>query len=280
MDLPIAPSSDHEAPPLPVALARPERQGVPLVFVSAHSGREYPPAFLAAARLDALALRSSEDGFVDELFAAAPALGAPLLVATFPRAFCDANREPWELDPGHVRGAAAALGEHRQCPDQCGARDDRPRGGVRRGDLPAQAALCRGGTAGAVCTGSRSTRPCASWWTPPGSSSVVACWWIAIPCRAAAPHPTAPADFVLGDAHGTTCSPAVMRRAERALAERGYRVRRNDPYAGGYIIRHYGRPQRQRAGAADRGLPAALHGRGAPRQAGGVRVHDRATSPL
>src|SRR5208283_2990294 len=26
--------------------------------------------------------------------------GAPLLAATFARAFCDANREAWELDPG------------------------------------------------------------------------------------------------------------------------------------------------------------------------------------
>ena len=66
----------------------------------AHSGRNYPADFVAAARLDALTLRRSEDGFVDELFAAAPAYGAPLLAATFPRAFCDANREPWELDPG------------------------------------------------------------------------------------------------------------------------------------------------------------------------------------
>ena len=40
-----------------------------------------------------------EDSFVEELFAAAPGLGVPLLAAEFPRAWCDANREPWELDP-------------------------------------------------------------------------------------------------------------------------------------------------------------------------------------
>jgi len=27
------------------------------------------------------------------------------------------------------------------------------------------------------------------------------------------------------------------------LTDLGYRVRRNDPYAGGYITRHYGRPR-------------------------------------
>ena len=48
---------------------------------------------------------------------------------------------------------------------------------------------------------------------------------------------------MLGDAHGTPVAAAVMRRAEQALTGMGYRVRRNDPYAGGYITRHYGRPR-------------------------------------
>jgi N-formylglutamate deformylase len=30
---------------------------------------------------------------------------------------------------------------------------------------------------------------------------------------------------------------------ERVLADLGYLVRRNDPYAGGYVTRHYGRPR-------------------------------------
>jgi N-formylglutamate deformylase len=30
---------------------------------------------------------------------------------------------------------------------------------------------------------------------------------------------------------------------ERRLIDAGYRVRRNDPYAGGFITRHYGRPR-------------------------------------
>src|ERR1700677_4896990 len=77
----------------------PAMQTVPLVFASAHSGRAYPREFVATARLDELTLRRSEDSYVDEIFAAAPSLGAPLLAASFPRAFCDVNREPWELDP-------------------------------------------------------------------------------------------------------------------------------------------------------------------------------------
>src|SRR3712207_1730501 len=87
-------STPDEAARAPYFLTRPAGpSAVPLVFASPHSGRAYPPSFVAAARLDPVALRRSEDGFVDELFAAAAEYGAPLLAATFPRVFCDVNRE-------------------------------------------------------------------------------------------------------------------------------------------------------------------------------------------
>src|SRR3990172_8618453 len=83
----------------PFTVARPQTLKVPLVFNSPHSGRIYPRAFLAASRLDSLALRRSEDAYVEELFAFVTELGAPLLYAHFPRAYLDVNREPYELDP-------------------------------------------------------------------------------------------------------------------------------------------------------------------------------------
>ncbi|MBM3952775.1 MAG: N-formylglutamate amidohydrolase, partial [Rhodospirillales bacterium] len=83
----------------PFDVLNPSRQTVPFVFASPHSGRVYPDAFIAAARLDPVTLRRSEDAFLDELFAAAPHFGAPLLRAHFPRAYVDPNREAFELDP-------------------------------------------------------------------------------------------------------------------------------------------------------------------------------------
>src|SRR5438445_7464345 len=80
-------------------LRLPPRRAIPLVITSPHSGACYPDDLLAATRLDPLTLRRSEDSFVDEIFAAAPELGAPLLAARFPRAYLDVNREAWELDP-------------------------------------------------------------------------------------------------------------------------------------------------------------------------------------
>src|SRR5712671_5694183 len=80
-------------------LQQPAARSLPLVLASPHSGADYPADFLATSRLDPLALRRSEDSFVDELFGAAPVLGAPLLSARFPRAYLDVNREAYELDP-------------------------------------------------------------------------------------------------------------------------------------------------------------------------------------
>jgi len=47
---------------------RPRRLTAPLVFNSAHSGRDYPDRFLEMTRLDPLSIRQSEDAWVDELF--------------------------------------------------------------------------------------------------------------------------------------------------------------------------------------------------------------------
>ena len=50
-------------------------------------------------------------------------------------------------------------------------------------------------------------------------------------------------DFVLGDCFGTACAPAVIDAVETFMKARGYAIGRNDPYAGGFTTRHYGRPQ-------------------------------------
>ena len=88
-------------PPEPdiIDLQQPVARSLPLVLASPHSGAEYPADFLTASRLDPVALRRSEDSFVDELFGAGPRLGSPLLSARFPRAYIDVNREAYELDP-------------------------------------------------------------------------------------------------------------------------------------------------------------------------------------
>ncbi|MBC7433415.1 MAG: N-formylglutamate amidohydrolase [Rubritepida sp.] len=228
--------------PAAFRLARPARVLSPVIFASPHSGRDYPAAFIASARLDPLALRRSEDGFVDALFGDAPDLGAPLLAAEFPRAYCDANREPWELDPDMfdsplpdwVNIASPRVGAGLGTIARVVANGER----IYHRKLPFAEAEQR-------------IRHC---WQPyhAALSALIAetrdqfghC--LLIDCHSMPTHPSqqgTPPDMVLGDAHGTTCAPRASRLVESFLGDFGYRVQRNDPYAGGYITRHYGRPR-------------------------------------
>lgn len=225
-----------------VRIERALEPAAPLVLASPHSGRDYPHEFVAAARLDPLGLRRSEDCYVDELFAVAPRLGATLIAATFPRAFCDANREMWELDPAMfaeslpdwVNTASARVGAGLGTIARVvGAGEPIYREKLSFAEAQVRVAATwqpfHAALAEAVARARRRFGVC-----------------LLIDCHSmpeASMAPRSRADVVLGDAHGTTCHPAVMRRVERTLVEAGLSVRRNDPYAGGYITRHYGRPR-------------------------------------
>jgi N-formylglutamate amidohydrolase len=51
-------------------------------------------------------------------------------------------------------------------------------------------------------------------------------------------------DFVLGDCFGTACAPELIDAVEAFMKSKGYAAGRNDPYAGGFTTRHYGRPSK------------------------------------
>ena len=85
-------------------LNMPDVRTTSVVFASPHSGRDYPWTFVRRSVLDERTLRSSEDAFVDQLFASAPEHGAPLLSATMPRAWLDVNRAADELDGALIDG--------------------------------------------------------------------------------------------------------------------------------------------------------------------------------
>jgi N-formylglutamate deformylase len=50
------------------------------------------------------------------------------------------------------------------------------------------------------------------------------------------------ADVVPGDRDGASCSPALSELVGRHFSARGYSVAFNDPYKGGFITAHHGRP--------------------------------------
>lgn len=237
--------------PAAFEISRPARQTTPLVLASPHSGDRYPAEFLQMAKLDRATLRLSEDCYVDQLIAAAPSHGAPVLKALFPRVYVDANREAFELDP--------VMFEDR-LPET--AITDSPRVAAGLGSIPRLAANDREiygrklPFAEAEQRIARCYRPyhqalaglmqetrerfggcllidCHSMPSVGGASG--SSWSDRDPARARV-------DFVLGDCFGASCADAVTAAAEAHLRKEGANVRRNNPYSGGYVTQHYGRP--------------------------------------
>lgn len=222
----------------PVAVFRPATNAGPFVFASPHSGRIYPRAFASASRLDALTLRKSEDAFVDELFDCALDFGAPLVVARFPRAFVDTNRAPGEIDPAMFD---APLGV------QVAGRTPRVIAGL--GVIPRvvrdglEIYRARLSAAEAQFRLERFYRPyhallsqlVAEAKARHGVAVVVDCHSMPPPARGM--------DVVLGDCYGESAASELTHAIQRTLAELGFTITRNAPYAGGYTTALYGRPR-------------------------------------
>jgi N-formylglutamate amidohydrolase len=230
----------------PFTIRESAEQRVPFVFNSPHSGSHYPERFLALTRLDRMAIRRSEDCYVDELFGAAPPLGAPLLAANFPRAYLDVNREPWELDPrmfaepvpsfANIRSARVAGGLG-TVPKLVGEGLD-----IYAGRLPLSEAVARIESVYKPYHDALKhllTRT----HTRFGYAVLVDCH--SMPASIRVGDNGAKPDFIIGDRFGVSATRALTEAAIAALASMGYAVAHNKPYAGGFITEHYGRPARR-----------------------------------
>jgi len=251
------------ATPAAFEVLHPARQAVPLVFASPHSGQHYPDDLMAASELPEILLRRSADNFVDQLFAAAPAHGAPLLRAAYARAYLDLNREPWELDPGMFA---------EDLPSHVNATSLRVAGGL--GTIPRLAAdgqdIYRGKLDFAEvgqrlnkvyfpyhhCL-ARMLEDCQRVF---GHCLLIDCHSMPSSSGPASngrgggedgghgnvrPSPTGGqrrADIVLGDRFGTACAPELIDCVHDVLSALGFAVQRINPYAGGFTTYHYGRP--------------------------------------
>ena len=235
----------------PFEVCAPAQQRIPFVFNSPHSGNYYPPAFLQQSRLSPHDIRQSEDCYVDELFATAVPLGAPLLRAHFPRAYLDVNREPYELDPKMF---------NEPVPSYANIRSTRVAGGlgtiakivgegqdIYKSRLPLCEALDRIETIykpyhhvlGQLLSDTRAQF---------GYAVLVDCHSMPsgmdLADNAGQNGITGRPDFIIGDRFGRSCSDALSWAAIELLQNMGYNVAHNKPYAGGYITEHYGRPHR------------------------------------
>ena len=75
---------------------------VPLIVDVSRSGREYPPEYRTP--LPFTTVHDNVSMFVDDLYGAAPSVGATLLYCVFPNTWIDVNRDELDLDPAVVDG--------------------------------------------------------------------------------------------------------------------------------------------------------------------------------
>ena len=217
---------------------------VPLVFDSPHSGALYPTEFAYCCPLPVL--RRAEDAYVDELYDAAPAHGATLIGALFPRSYVDVNRAPDDLDPALLEGVlppvlvprpvtrvglvrrhaqpGVPIYDRKLSPDDVLAR-------IERYHTPYHRIL---------------DEACGRLHREFGAVWHVNCHSMPSYGPSREERKGVYADFVLGDRDGTTCDGEFTDFVARFLRQLGYDVRINEGYKGVEIVRRQGRPAEDR----------------------------------
>ncbi len=230
----------------PVRCVQPLGAAIPIVLDSPHSGRHYPADFYT--RLTRLKLQHLEDGFVDELFAHAPSIGATLVAAEFPRTYIDPNRAINDIDQSALADAWPGLARPTQKAllgvglvftrtpeaeflyhEPLTAADVQKR--IERYYVPYHQALGRQLLTTRDQFGSVWHINCHSMPShAPGGTETTAS--------------NRRPDFCLGNRYGASCTPDLTRVTAEFLKSHGYRVTINDPYAGLEVLRRHASPER------------------------------------
>jgi N-formylglutamate deformylase len=186
-----------------------------------------------------LEVRSDADLFVDRLYAVGESDGPEVYVAAqLSRFVCDLNRDPDDVCPGAV-------------PEHPEPRNVDGRGfiwavtttGAPAMSRPLSLSEWRGRTAIHAAYHDTIRRALARARARFGYAILVD--GHSMPSRGRAGHQDpghARAAVVPGDRDGTSCAPSLTAAVVRHFTAQGLEVRANDPYHGGYITAHHGRP--------------------------------------
>lgn len=216
---------------------------LPLVFDSPHSGSWLPDDMDSVLTPETL-LRG-RDAYIDELYRAAPELGAPLLAARFSRVYIDPNRAPEDLDPTMVEGS---------WPHPLVASPKAGRGvGLVWSKIEGREAIYD-----RKLTIAEVENRVETYWRPyhralQGLLDAAyqrhgMVWHIDCHSMPAYGDPTtedgpvARPEIILGDRDGTTCDPALTRFVTEIFGDLGYEVVLNWPYKGVELVRRYSAP--------------------------------------
>ena len=227
--------------PAAIAIDRPTSPGSVVVSVS-HAGRIYPPEILAAARVEQSVLARLEDSWCDLIAAHATDAGATIVRALWARAVADCNRGEGQMAPAEVapairprfsapgRKERAGLGVVPTRLADCGSLWKRPIDGAAfdwRLDalhrpfhhaLAAELAAARARVGHAILIDLHSMPP-----IPRGQAGYGA-------------------GIVVGDRFGGTAEEGLIELIVGEAQGLGVPVTRNQPYAGGHIVRTHGKP--------------------------------------
>jgi N-formylglutamate deformylase len=207
-----------------------------LVFASPHSGRDYPRAFMAAARLSVAQLRRAEDAMVDVLLDGI--VCAPVLRARYARTYLDLNRAADEIDAEMFDGALTV-------PSRITERVTAGLGVLPR--LATQGQNIYGRKLHPAEAATRIATLHRPWHnqiaTLTDRARAQHGHAILIDCHSM-PTPTGlrPPQIVIGDRFGTSAAPMLVDLVDNHFTKLGWRVARNAPYAGGYTTETHGCP--------------------------------------
>ncbi|MGI8931769.1 MAG: N-formylglutamate amidohydrolase [Sphingomicrobium sp.] len=219
----------------PPPIVHAPRNALPVLLSVPHSGRDYDPELLANAAQGRLALEPLEDPLVDRLVWRAIAAGTGAVIQPVPRAAIDCNRGEDEVDPAAIASVSGApvgvrarhgLGLIASRTHRHGALWRRP---IDRAELnrrietvhrPYHRAIEQALDTLAIAHGEA----------------------LLIDCHSMPPRAQGQADIVIGDLHGRSAAGWLGDEAAAIARAQGFRVARNDPYAGGAIIARHGRP--------------------------------------
>lgn len=228
-------------PPAAISVNRPS-VSIPVVVSVPHAGRIYPPEILAAARVPQPMLERLEDSWCDRIAADAQDAGAVVVQALWARAVADCNRGEGQMAPGEVdpslrqefsapgRKERAGLGVVPTRLADCGPLWKRPIDAAAlnwrleslhrpyHAALTSELAAVRERHGHAILIDLHSMPP-----IPAG-------------------QPGHGARIVVGDRFGTSSADWLVDLVMNAAQRLNVPVTRNQPYAGGHIVRTHGQP--------------------------------------
>jgi N-formylglutamate amidohydrolase len=229
----------------PFELVEPLGPETPVIVEVPHAGLELPALFLEPLAAPARALGRDADLYVDALYDGAPAAGASMIIARASRYVVDLNRAEADVDSEVVEGGRADLQMHHGLVwrltsdgEPALSRKLRPEELEERLDLvwrPYHRALAaliahkreRFGVAVVLAGHSM----------PSVERSSNGFRRTRIPAEL-----RARADVVPGTRGRRSADARFIDAVEAHAASRGWSVRHDDPYAGGFTTQHYGRP--------------------------------------